>query len=153
MEKSCSITQKQINVRGAGGTVYKDRNDDWRQWFLPALAIPRLCPWLWQNRDTQSDLTICRRCRGDEIDGALVRAGLMTRRYAHQSHKDLRNAINAGTVAYSDIHISHLPMNMNQKTGPNMDIALVECVAVTEEGCTWRHRAAPQMPRSERRIR
>lgn len=25
-------------------------------------------------------------------------------------------------------------MNMNQKTGPNMDIALVECVAVTEEG-------------------
>lgn len=71
---------------------------------------------------------------GDEIDGELVRAGLVTRRYAHQSSKDLRNAINNGTIAYSDVHISHFPMNMNQRTGPKTDIALIEAVAVSEEG-------------------
>jgi succinyl-CoA:acetate CoA-transferase len=71
---------------------------------------------------------------GDEIDGAMVRAGLVKRRYAHQSSKDLRTAINNGTIAYSDVHISQFPMNMNQRTGPKTDIALIECVAVTEDG-------------------
>ncbi|WP_317856412.1 succinate CoA transferase [Chakrabartyella piscis] len=71
---------------------------------------------------------------GDEVDGELVRKGLIKRRYAHQSGKDLRNAINAGEIAYSDVHISHFPMHMNQKTGPNVDVALVECTAVTEDG-------------------
>lgn len=100
-----------------------------------SVGYPKAVPLALAKSGHAKDLTICVGAAvGDEIDGALVRAGLMTRRYAHQSHKDLRNAINAGTVAYSDIHISHLPMNMNQKTGPNMDIALVECVAVTEEG-------------------
>ena len=59
------------------------------------------------------DLPICVGAAvGDEIDGAMVRAGLVKKRYAHQSHKDLRNAINAGTVGYSDVHISHFPMHM-----------------------------------------
>jgi succinyl-CoA:acetate CoA-transferase len=71
---------------------------------------------------------------GDEIDGELVRAGLVKRRYAHQSSKDLRNAINNSTIAYSDVHLSHFPMHMNQKTGPKTDIAIIECTAVTEDG-------------------
>ncbi len=71
---------------------------------------------------------------GDEIDGEMVRKGLVARRYAHQSSKDLRNAINNGTIAYSDVHISHFPMHMNQRTGPKVDVALVECTAVTEDG-------------------
>lgn len=71
---------------------------------------------------------------GDEVDGELVRAGLVSRRYAHQSGKDLRNAINDGTIAYSDVHISQFPMNMNQRTGPRTDIALIECSAVSEDG-------------------
>lgn len=71
---------------------------------------------------------------GDVIDGALVRAGLMSRRFGHQSNKDLRNAINAGTVQYSDVHISHLPMNMNQQAGLKVNVAIIEAVAVTEEG-------------------
>ena len=81
------------------------------------------------------DLTICVGAAvGDEIDGAMVRAGLVKKRYAHQSHKDLRNAINAGTVGYSDVHISHFPMHMNQHTGPKIDVAVVECTAVSEQG-------------------
>lgn len=37
---------------------------------------------------------------GDEVDGALARAGAVARRYPYQSNADLRNAVNAGTVAY-----------------------------------------------------
>lgn len=58
----------------------------------------------------------------------------MKRRYAHQSNPDLRNAINRGEVEYSDVHISHFPMNMNQHTGKPLDIALIECTAVSEDG-------------------
>lgn len=100
-----------------------------------SVGYPKAVPLALAASGHAKDLTICVGAAvGDEIDGALVRAGLVTRRYAHQSHKDLRNAINNGTIAYSDIHISHLPMNMNQKTGPKIDIALIECVAITEEG-------------------
>ena len=53
---------------------------------------------------------------------------------AHQSNKDLRKAVNADQVEFSDIHISHLPKYMNERTGPHIDIALIECCAVTEDG-------------------
>ncbi|MEG1577352.1 MAG: succinate CoA transferase [Oscillospiraceae bacterium] len=100
-----------------------------------SVGYPKAVPLALAASGHARDLTICVGAAvGDEIDGALVRAGLVKRRYAHQSHKDMRNAINNGTVAYTDIHISHLPMNMNQKTGPKIDVAVVECVAVTEEG-------------------
>ncbi|MEG0756672.1 MAG: CoA-transferase, partial [Oscillospiraceae bacterium] len=100
-----------------------------------SVGYPKAVPLALAASGHARDLTICVGAAvGDEIDGALVRAGLVKRRYAHQSHKDMRNAINNGTVAYTDIHISHLPMNMNQKTGPKIDVAVVECVAVTEDG-------------------
>lgn len=100
-----------------------------------SVGYPKAVPLALVASGHAKDLTICVGAAvGDEIDGAMVRAGLVKRRYAHQSHKDLRNAINAGTIAYSDIHISHLPMNMNQRTGPHMDVALIECTAVTEDG-------------------
>ncbi|MEG0944636.1 MAG: succinate CoA transferase [Angelakisella sp.] len=100
-----------------------------------SVGYPKAVPLALAASRHATDLTICVGAAvGDEIDGAMVRAGLIKRRYAHQSHKEMRNAINDGTVAYSDIHISQLPMNMNQRTGPHMDIALVECTAVTEEG-------------------
>ncbi|MCR5467854.1 MAG: succinate CoA transferase [Lachnospiraceae bacterium] len=81
------------------------------------------------------DLTICVGAAvGDEIDGILVRNGLVKRRFGHQTNKDLRNAINEGKVQYSDIHISHLPTNMNQQAGLKINVAIVEASAVTEEG-------------------
>ena len=100
-----------------------------------SVGYPKAVPVELVKSGHADNLTICVGAAvGDEIDGAMVRAGLVTRRYAHQSNPDLRRAINKGAVGYSDIHISHLPMNMNQRTGPHVDIALVECTAVTEDG-------------------
>ena len=70
---------------------------------------------------------------GDGLDGALVRAGLLAHRYPYQSNKDLREAINTGRTAYSDMHLSQMPVYLN-RGGLHMDYAIVECIAVTEDG-------------------
>lgn len=100
-----------------------------------SVGYPKAVPAALAASGHADDLTICVGAAvGDEIDGALVRGNHISRRYAHQSHKEMRNAINEGKIAYSDVHISHLPMNMNQRTGPHIDVAIIECVAVSEEG-------------------
>lgn len=99
------------------------------------IGYPKAVPTALAESKHAKDLTIMvGAATGDELDGALVRAGLVKYRYGHQSNNSLRKAINDGSVNFSDIHISQLPLNMNQQTGPHMDIALAECVAVTEEG-------------------
>lgn len=100
-----------------------------------SVGYPKAVPLALAASGHARELTICVGAAvGDEIDGAMVRAGLIKRRYAHQSHKDMRDAINNGSVAYSDVHISQLPMNMNQRTGPKIDVALIECSVITEQG-------------------
>ena len=96
---------------------------------------PKAVPQAVTRQGTAKDLTlIVGAAVGDCIDGAWTRAGLLKRRYGHQSNKDLRKAVNADQVEFSDIHISHLPKYMNERTGPHIDIALIECCAVTEDG-------------------
>lgn len=100
-----------------------------------SVSYPKAVPEALAASGHARDLTICVGAAvGDEIDGALVRAGLVSRRFGHQSNGDLRKAINNGSVLFSDIHISHLPTNMNQRAGLDIDVAIVECTAVTEEG-------------------
>lgn len=100
-----------------------------------SVNYPKAVPTALADSGHARDLTICVGAAvGDEIDGRLVRDGLVSRRFGHQSNGDLRKAINSGKVLFSDIHISHLPTNMNQRAGLKIDVALVECVAVTEDG-------------------
>lgn len=96
---------------------------------------PKAVPQAVARQGTAKDLTlIVGAAVGDCIDGAWTRASLLKRRYGHQSNKDLRKAINADQVEFSDIHISHLPKYMNERTGPHIHIALIECCAITEDG-------------------
>ena len=100
-----------------------------------SVNYPKAVPTALAESGHARDLTVCVGAAvGDEIDGRLVRDGLMTRRFGHQSNGDLRSAVNQGKVLFSDVHISHLPTNMNQQAGLKVDVAIVECVAVTEEG-------------------
>lgn len=71
---------------------------------------------------------------GDELDGALSRAGVIKRRFPYQTHNDTRNGINAGTIAYQDMHLSHLPQYMSYGFFGNIDVAIVEALAITEDG-------------------
>jgi len=71
---------------------------------------------------------------GDELDGALSRSGVMVRRYPYQTNKYSRNGINDGSIMYQDMHLSHVPQFIDYGFFGNIDIALVEALAITEDG-------------------
>jgi len=62
---------------------------------------------------------------GEELDGALTEADIITRRYPYQTNKSLRNNINSGKINYADIHLSHFG---------EIDLAIIEAIAIDEEG-------------------
>ncbi|WP_053955570.1 acetyl-CoA hydrolase/transferase family protein [Inediibacterium massiliense] len=71
---------------------------------------------------------------GDELDGALTRSGVIQRRFPYQTHKDIRNSINEGSILYQDMHLSHVPQYIDYGFFGEIDIALVEALAITEDG-------------------
>lgn len=71
---------------------------------------------------------------GPELDGELARSGVMKRRYPYQTNSNCRNGINNSDISYSDMHLSHTPQWVKYGFLGKMDIALIEAVAITEEG-------------------
>lgn len=99
------------------------------------VGYPKAVPQALAECGHARDLTVCIGASvGDALDGAMVRAGLVKKRFSYQSNRDMRAAINGGSVGYNDMHISQFPLFLNQGVGPKIDVAVVECAAVTEEG-------------------
>jgi len=71
---------------------------------------------------------------GDELDGALSRVGAIAKRYPYQTNKDLRKGINSGEIRYQDMHLSHVPQMINYGFFGKINVAIVEAIAITEEG-------------------
>ena len=71
---------------------------------------------------------------GPELDGLLSEKGIIRRRYPYQTNSSLRNNINKGNVKYNDMHLSHSAQYLNYGFLENMDVAVIEAVAITEEG-------------------
>lgn len=71
---------------------------------------------------------------GDNLDGLLTRAGLVSRRFMYTSNKDMRAEINKGNIEYQDMHVTQFPLMLRRGISPKMDFAIVECSAITEEG-------------------
>mgnify|MGYP000350872797 FL=1 len=71
---------------------------------------------------------------GDELDGALVDAHVVSRRLPYQSQARLRQAINDAEVYYTDQHLSHTAELVRSGQLGRLDVAIVEAVAITEDG-------------------
>lgn len=71
---------------------------------------------------------------GEELDGALTEAGIIARRYPYQTNKLLRNNINSGGIAYADIHLSHFAQQVRYGFFGEIDLAIIEAIAIDEEG-------------------
>ena len=69
-----------------------------------------------------------------ELDGRLVEAGALTRRFPYQTGKAIREAINDGQVQFQDMHLSMTPQNLRYGFYGPMDVAIIEACAITEEG-------------------
>ncbi len=71
---------------------------------------------------------------GPEVDASLTEVGFIRKRLPYQTNNVLRKAINDGTVEYTDMHLSQSPQFVNNGGIRNVDIAIIEGVALTEEG-------------------
>ena len=71
---------------------------------------------------------------GDELDGALARAGAIDRRFPYQTNNEIRKQINSGKIKYQDMHLSHVPQWMSSGYFGKINIAIVEACLITEEG-------------------
>ena len=99
------------------------------------VGCPKTVPAAVAALGTATGLTvICGASVGDEIDGALTRAGLMARRYPFQSNADARKAINAGKMLYADMHLGHVSGATIKGLLGHVDIAVVDCALILEDG-------------------
>ena len=86
-----------------------------------------------------------RRCRitltsgasvGSEVEEVLSAVGAIARRYPYfaASHKSMRDGINCGTISYFDMHLGTTAQHLSYGFLGKIDVAIVEAVAITEEG-------------------
>ncbi|MBP9483702.1 MAG: acetyl-CoA hydrolase/transferase family protein [Negativicutes bacterium] len=72
---------------------------------------------------------------GGELDGSLANANGIQKRLPYQTNDAIRKAINAGTIEYTDLHLSHVAqMSRYGYLGGKVDVAIIEACAITEEG-------------------
>ena len=73
-------------------------------------GFPKAVPQAIAEQGKAKNLTlITPASTGAELDGALAKAGLVSRRYSFQSNADMRKAINKGDVYFVDIHLGQVP--------------------------------------------
>ena len=72
---------------------------------------------------------------GPEVDGAWAEAGIIERRLPYHTDARIRDSINRGGIEYIDMHLSHTAQYVNYGFLPKVDIAIVEALAITEDGC------------------
>lgn len=71
---------------------------------------------------------------GKELDGELAKAKIIKRRYPYQTNKEVRDQINEGLIEYEDMHLSHVPAWIKYGYFGNIDIAIIEAIAIDEDG-------------------
>ena len=71
---------------------------------------------------------------GNEIDTEMVRAGIISKRLPFCNNADIRAAINRGELSYVDLHLSQSGQYIEYGFLPEIDIAIVEVIAITENG-------------------
>lgn len=70
----------------------------------------------------------------DEIDGRLTQRGLISRRLGQQSNAILRKATNEGKLPFIDFPSGMFPMKIREGRLGRLDVAVLEAIAITEEG-------------------
>lgn len=71
---------------------------------------------------------------GADVDGAMARAGAISKRTPFMSDRDMRTAINNGGIPYYDLNLGDLAPMIRNGHLPSPDIAVVEATAITEDG-------------------
>ena len=71
---------------------------------------------------------------GPEIDTEMTEAGIMGMRMPYMTDSTFRAAVNKGECDYIDMHLSHSTQYINYGALPKVEIAIVEALALNEDG-------------------
>jgi succinyl-CoA:acetate CoA-transferase len=71
---------------------------------------------------------------GPETDAVLAEAEAINLRAPYNSDKELRNQFNKGEALYTDVHLSHLGQQVHQGFFGDIQVAILECVKINEDG-------------------
>ena len=71
---------------------------------------------------------------GDSCDGCLSRAKAMRYRAPYTTNPDFRKCVNAGEIAYNDIHLSQMAQELRYGFMGKVNVAIIEACDVTEDG-------------------
>jgi succinyl-CoA:acetate CoA-transferase len=81
------------------------------------------------------DLTlICGAALGQDVFGPLADSGIITRYSAFQFVPNIRNAINSGKIAYTDVHLGLLSQKLRGGVFGKIDVSVVECAKINPDG-------------------
>lgn len=99
-----------------------------------SVGYPKAVPLALAEAERDLSLTIVSGgSTGVEIDGALVEAEAISRRYPYQARPPARAAVNDGRIAFSDRHISTLGDGVQFGGLVDPDVAVMEAIAVGED--------------------
>jgi succinyl-CoA:acetate CoA-transferase len=99
-----------------------------------SVGYPKEVPLALASSDRDLSLTVISGGSvGEEIDTALVEAGAIERRFPYQATRAARDAINSGSIAFHDRHISGLGDEVAFGHLHEPDTAVVEAVAVGKD--------------------
>ncbi len=71
---------------------------------------------------------------GPEIDTEMTEAGILGYRMPYMTDNVFRKAVNSGKCDYVDMHLSQSAQYVNYGILPKIDIAIVEALAINEDG-------------------
>lgn len=72
--------------------------------------------------------------RGGSHIGAMAEAGILKRGYGFQYSETMRNSINTGKIAYSDVHLGQFVDKIRRGYFGHIDMAIIECCKIREDG-------------------
>ncbi|WP_458191051.1 acetyl-CoA hydrolase [Haladaptatus sp. NG-WS-4] len=99
-----------------------------------SVGYPKAVPNALANSDRDLMLTVISGGSvGDEIDTDLVEANAISRRFPYQARTASRDAINHGTIAFHDRHVSKTADEVELGYFGAVDTAVMEAVAVGED--------------------
>lgn len=83
---------------------------------------------------------------GPEVDTELTETGVIKKRTPYQTDPAMRKSINAGRIEYVDMHLSQSAQSISNGFPGKIDLAIVEALAITENGDLIPTTAVGNMP-------
>lgn len=133
----CEELKGKVMTAKEAAKIFEDNMVVGASGFTPAgypKAVPKELAKRAENGEKIGITLITGASVGPEMDKELAISGVMKRRFPYQTTNECRNGINEGKIKYQDMHLSHVPQWVEYGYFGDMDIAIVEAVAITEEG-------------------